>query len=325
LISGIIAALKKYGAPADQNLVAVRSVLTGANGQTVHEFCRECMTLPDIYIRQKFGRFAADKAEDNNELRSIISCAETQTGWIGNAAIAENLKGGPNEISFRELKRRKPGMVISICLPLHQLAVSRKWFRVLCATMISDTLQEELKGKGTPLLAVLDEVAQIGYLKVLADAWGMAAGAAGLQLCAIYQDVSQIQAQFKTTWQTMVQNSGAAVYFGIRDYATAEFVSKQCGITEVLSCSRSVSLDPRTGEPHVNDSASQAARPLLHPDEVRFGLREDEMLLFCDGVPGVIRAKRKPYFKCWDLKGKYRHNPYFQKDGAAARFVRWFV
>jgi type IV secretion system protein VirD4 len=323
LISGVIAALKKYGAAADQNLVAVRSVMTAANGHSVFEFSRECMALPDIYIRQKLGRFTAvatsengkDGAEANGELRSIISCAETQTGWIGNEAIAENLKGGANEIDLRELKRRKPGMVVSTCLPLHQLAVSRKWFRVLAATLISVALQEEMKGKGTPLLAVLDEISQIGFLKVLANAWGMAAGAAGLQLCAVYQDVSQIQAQFKTSWQTMVQNSGAAVYFGIRDYATAEFVSKQCGITEVLSRSHTVSIDPRTGEPHVNDSATQTARPLLHADEVRFGLRQDEMLLFCDRVPGVIRAKRRPYFECPDLKGKYRDNPYFQKHG----------
>jgi hypothetical protein len=56
---------------------------------------------------------------------------------------------------------------------------------------------------------------------------------------------------------------------------------------------------------------------------VRFGLKPDEMLLFCDKVPGVIRAKRKPYFECSDLKGKYRDNPYFQKEGATARFLRW--
>jgi type IV secretory pathway TraG/TraD family ATPase VirD4 len=112
-----------------------------------------------------------------------------------------------------------------------------------------------------------------------------------------------------------VQNSSPALYFGIRDYASAEFVSKQCGITEVWSRSKSVSIDPQTGEPHANDSINQTARPLLHPDEVRFGLKPDEMLLFADGLPGVCRANRKPYFKCGDLKGKFRDNPYFQKHG----------
>ena len=323
LISGIIAALAKYGAPADKNLVAVRNVITGANGQSVFEFCRECMALKDPYIRQKLARFAAPGAEENKELNGIVSTADTQTGWIGNGAIAESLKGGRNEVSFKQLKR-KAGTVISICLPLAEFSVSDKWFRVLAATMISDTLKEGLRGKGAKVVAVLDEVYQVGFLKVLADAWGMAAGAAALQLWAVYQDVSQIMSQFKTPgWQTMIQNSGAAVYFGIRDQQTAEFVSKQCGITEVLSCSHTVTIDPRTGEPNVNDSATQTARPLLHPDEVRFGLKPDEMLLFADGLPGVCRATRKPYFECSDLKGKYRDNPYFQKDSAGARLLRW--
>ena len=47
LLSGIIAALKKHGAGADQNLVAVRNVITGATGQSVFDFCRECMALKD--------------------------------------------------------------------------------------------------------------------------------------------------------------------------------------------------------------------------------------------------------------------------------------
>jgi type IV secretion system protein VirD4 len=307
LIAGVIAALVKYGAPQDKNLVAVRNVITGANGPTVNEFCRECMTLPDVFIRQSLGRFAAQGAEDNKELNSIISTADTQTGWI-TGAIAENLKGGANEISFRDLKR-KTGMVISICLPLDKLDVSSKWFRVLAATMIGDTLNEGLTGKGAEVVAVLDEAYQVGFLKVLADAWGMAAGAAGLRLWAVYQDVSQIMSQFKTCWQIMVQNSGTAIYFGIRDQQTAEFVSKQCGVTEVLTSSRSISINPRVT---VNDSFSQAARPLLHPDEVRFGLGPSDMLLFADKLPGVCWAARKPYFECEDLKGKYRDNPYFQ-------------
>ena len=113
LISGIIAALVKYGAPEDKNLVAVRNVITGANGQSVFDFCRECMALKDPFIRQKLARFAVTAeppvpgqsagkpgAEGSRELNSVVSTADTQTGWIGNEAIAGSLKGGANEISF---------------------------------------------------------------------------------------------------------------------------------------------------------------------------------------------------------------------------------
>ncbi len=327
LLSGIIAALKKYGAAADQNLVAVRNVITGASGQSVFEFCRECMTLNDPFIRQKLARFAVvgepavpgqspgkPGAEESRELQSVISTADTQTGWIGNEAIARSLKGGPDEVDCAALKR-KAGTVISVCLPLSEFSVSAKWFRVLASTMITVTLKEGLRGKTTRVLAILDEIYQVGYLKVLADAWGMAAGAAALQLFAVYQDISQLRDQFKAAAETIVQNSSPALYFGIRDYASADFVSRQCGISETLSRSRSVGIDPVTGLPHVGDTIGQTARPLLHPDEVRFGLGPDEMLLFADGLPGVCRANRKPYFECSDLKGKYRDNPYYQKHG----------
>ena len=169
------------------------------------------------------------------------------------------------------------------------------------------------------MLAVFDEVAQIGPLKILTDCLGMGAGAAALRLMLVYQNVGQMMSQFGTNnFQTVAANSGCAMYFGVRDQQTAEFVSKQCGITEVLSRGRDVTIDPRTGEPNVNDNMSQTAR-LLHPDEIRFGLRDDEMLMSCDRVPGVVRAKRVPFFRCLDLRGRWRENPYFQKRGFLSR------
>jgi type IV secretory pathway TraG/TraD family ATPase VirD4 len=49
-------------------------------------------------------------------------------------------------------------------------------------------------------------MSQIGYSKAWQDAFGLAAGAAGLQIVAVYQDVSQISKQFGDAWQTIVQN-----------------------------------------------------------------------------------------------------------------------
>lgn len=320
LISGVIAALARHGKPDEKNLVAVRNVITGASGLSVFEFCREAMKSPDVYIRQKLGRFAAPGAEESKELNGIISTADTQTAFIGNEAVAESLKGGANEVSFRDLKR-KAGTVIFTCLPLDKLPVSKKYFRIVGATMISDTLKEGLGGNGARVLAIFDEVAQIGPLKILSDCLGMAAGAAALQLWLVYQNVGQMMSQFgEKNFQTLIANSSAAAYFGIRDPQTAEFVSKQCGIKEVLSCARSVTLDRRTGEPVVNDSGTQTARALLHADELRFGLRDDEMLLFCDGVPGVIRARRMRYDRCPGIRG-YRKNPYYRKESDG--FLSW--
>jgi type IV secretion system protein VirD4 len=310
LISGVIAALAKYGADADKNLVAVRNVITGANGHSVFEFCRDCMALPDPYIRQKLARFAVAGSEESKELNSVISTADTQLGFIGNEAIAESLKG--SDFRFRDLKR-KAGTTVFVCLPLNKLDVCSAYFRLIMAAALSDLLEEGMKGRGAPVLCIVDEMFQIGHLKALIDAWGMAAGAAGLQIWAVYQDVSQIIGQFGTNaWQTILQNSGVTMWFGARDSASRDVVSKLAGVTEVLSRNRSVSIDHLTGEPHVSDSVSSAVRPVIHPHEVG-ALESDEMLLFCERVPNVIKGKRKPYLK--ELRGKYRPNPYVKKEG----------
>jgi type IV secretion system protein VirD4 len=202
-------------------------------------------------------------------------------------------------------------MTVFVCLPLNKLDVCSAYFRLIMAAALSDLLEEGLKGRGAPVLCIIDEMAQIGPLKALMDAWGMAAGAAGLQLWAVYQDVSQIMNQFGKNWQTIVQNCGTTLWFGARDLATREYVSKLAGVTQVLSANRSVSID-QFGEPHVSDSTSPVVRPVVHPHEVG-ALAGDEMLLFCEGVPNVIKAKRKPYLN--EFWGRYRRNPYFGKPG----------
>jgi type IV secretory pathway TraG/TraD family ATPase VirD4 len=160
------------------------------------------------------------------------------------------------------------------------------------------------------VLAIVDEAAQIPYFEAWQDAWGMAAGAAGLQLFAIYQGIEQIMSQMGNSWQTVIQNCGVTLWFGAKDQVTREAASQLAGVTDVLSCSRSISIDPRTGEPNVNNSTSQTTRPLLHPHDVG-ALGNDEMLAFCEGVPAVVKARRYPYLK--EHKGQYRDNPYFKK------------
>ena len=97
---------------------------------------------------------------------------------------------------------------------------------------------------------------------------GMAAGAAGIQLWCVLQDISQLRGMFPNTWETFIQNCGVTMWFGARDQSTREYVSKLSGTTEVLTRSRSVGIDRNTGEPNINDSASQYGRPLLLPHEV---------------------------------------------------------
>jgi len=303
LVSGVIAALKRHGKPSEQNLAAVARVING----DVIGFCRAAVqSTTDPYIVDKLNRIAwADP--QNREVQDVISTARTQLAFISNAAISDSLSG--SDFRFADLKRN-PGTTVYICLPLGVLDVCDKYYRDAMETALADLLSEGRQGNRTPVLAIIDEMAQLGpNMKSLENAMGMAAGAAGLQLWCVLQDLSQLKGMFEHTWETFIQNCGVTMWFGARDQTTREYVSKLSGASEVLSRSRSVSFDPRTGEPLVSDNMSQHARPLLLPHEVG-QIAPNEMIAFVEGVRcGPVRAKRKFYFKVFG-RGQYADNPY---------------
>ena len=307
LVSGVIAALARHGLPSERNLPTVARIIGG----DVRGFCRlTVQSTMDTFIVQKLGRFA-NAAPDNKEVNDVIATAITQLSFICNEAIADSLSG--SDFQFGDLKR-KPGTTSYICQPLNMLDIGDKYFRDVLEIAIADLLNEGQRGAGKPVLVIIDEMAQLGpNMKSLENAMGMAAGAAGLQLWCVLQDLSQLKGMFPSTWETFIQNCGVTTWFGARDETTREYVSKLAGTCEGLSHSRSVSIDQRTGEPVVSDSASQFGRPLLLPHEVG-QIAPDEMIAFVEGVRcGPIKAKRKFYFRVFS-KSRYRPNPYVRKN-----------
>ena len=73
---------------------------------------------------------------------------------------------------------------------------------------------------------------------------------------------------------------------------------------------RLFSRNPQANVPHVSIGFGSQPRPLMLPHECR-ELPADEMLLFIEGIKGVVRAKRRPYWTEKDLHG-YDNNPYFK-------------
>lgn len=162
------------------------------------------------------------------------------------------------------------------------------------------------------VLVVVDEAFMLGSgMTVLENCMGMGAGAAGIQLWCLFQDINQVRGMFKDTWETFIQNCGVTMWFGARDQSTREYVSKLAGTCEVISRSASASIDRQTGEVVVSQSGGQFTRPLIHPHEVG-ALTDDRvhMIAFVEGVNGPILAKRKVYWKVSKFRGKFRKNPY---------------
>jgi type IV secretion system protein VirD4 len=318
LVSGVIAALVRHGIQAERNLVTVARVISG----DIFEFCRLTVaSTSDPFIIQKLSRFSAKGAEASREVQDVIATAITQLSFIGNAAIAHCLSG--SDFRFSDLKRN-PGTTVYICLPLNKLDISAKFIRLILEAFLADLLNETQRGRSKPVLAIVDEMAQLGpHMKSLENAMGMAAGAAGLQIWGILQDLSQLKAMFPQTSETFIQNCGVTTWFGARDQTTREYVSHLSGTCEVLVRSKNVSIDPTTNVTQVNESASQVSRPLLLPHEVG-QIEADKMIAFVDGVRcGPVMAKREFYFHVFS-RAKYRDNPYVANNRSfLGELVNW--
>ena len=311
LVSGLIMVLAAYAPPDKKNLVNLYEIISGTT--RFYSFVRRALKIGGalgILISGRLGRFNVARAEENNkELTGIINSARTQIGFMGNEAIASSLLAPGPVLRFSDL-RQKPAVVFLI-LPTRYLATSAKWFRLVIAAAMADLLREE--GGPVPVLAMLDEFAQLGTLKVMSDIMGIGRGYK-LQLWPVLQDLNQLEELYPKRWQTFLSNAGAQLFFAPRDLKTAEYVSKKCGDRQVNTKTRSVSESawgPRESVDNIGVSTGYGADavPYLKPHQVA-EIGGDEMLVFGENIAGVIRAGRKPYWKMAECRGKYSPDPY---------------
>lgn len=309
LISGVIMMLAAYGSLENRNLVNLYNIISGPN---FYKFAVDACLTGNALIAGRLSKFIVPKADENKELTGIVNTARTQINFIGNLAIMDSLaaKGTP-ELRFSSLRHR--ATTVFVILPTRYLATSSKWFRLVIAAAVADLLQED---RGSfPVLAILDEFAQLGHMQIMSDIMGIGRGY-GLQLWPVLQDLNQLEELYPRSWQTFLSNAGAQIFFSPRDLNTARHVSDKCGVMGVKTKNRSVSEQAwsETGGASIGISTGygQEALPWLRPHQVA-EMNGDEMLVFAEGIKGVIRAGRKPYWKMPECRGKFAPDPYHVK------------
>jgi type IV secretion system protein VirD4 len=303
--SGILMQIKKWW--PEENLVSAYHTLCGPD---LFAFARDAMPGGTRYSSSDEHKLIIDRlstltlpgAAENKETLGKVSTAQVQWQFIGNKPITDNLTG--SSFDFRDMKRRP--MTVYLILPGRYLATCAKWFRLIVASAIDAFLHEG--ENDVPVLAILDEfAAAVQRLSVVEVAMGLARGY-GLQLLNVLQDLGQLQGLFPRTWETFLANSGFRVFFAPRDKTTSDYVSDMCGVTEVRGISKSMSVRPDGGLQVGLGYAPQSRRYLM-PEKCR-ELPSDEMLIFAHGIPGVIRAGRRAYFKSPEFAGCFDPDPY---------------
>ena len=299
LLAGIMMALVCHGEEKDRNLPTLCRVLCG----DVYGYCRDVVALTkNRYIQDRIGPYAADGAADVRTIQDTVSTARVNTAFIRNEVLGPSLSA--SDFSFKSLRERPCSLFL--VLPVNSSDVCDRYYRLIFASALSEMLSEDCLGK-TKVLFLLDEAGSLGRMKLLEDSITIVRGF-GIQLWTVFTDVPQMKAIYGDRFRSFFANCGVKLFFPARDSVTAEEISQMSGQTEVLTQSRNIGLG-HDGEPTVTDGWSQHSRPLLLPHEAT-DLPGDELLIMSD-AKGMIRAKRRPYWKTHP--GKFCPDPYETK------------
>lgn len=163
----------------------------------------------------------------DRELAGVFSTAATQLDFLDGRAMAPVLER--NDVKLSELKTGK--VTIYLCLPATRMGTHSRWLRVIINLGLV-AIERERTRADIPVLMVLDEFAVLGNMPSVEKAAGLMAGF-GVKLWVVLQDITQLQRDYKQSWQTFVGNAGLITIWGNTDKATLDYFSEMLGQTSV--------------------------------------------------------------------------------------------
>ena len=204
---------------------------------------------------------------------SVISSAQAHTHFLDSPKLRANL--ARSDFAFEDLKQQPT--TVYLVLPADRLQPFGRWLRLLIQQAITVTARNITDRPERPILFMLDEMAALGRLTMVEQAYSLMAGF-GMQLWGIVQDLSQLHRIYGDGWQTFIGNSGVLQYFGSRDKMTAEYFSDLCGVSTVPTLSSSLTKAFSTSTSKDGGSTSNSTstshnygetqRKLIMPDEL---------------------------------------------------------
>jgi type IV secretion system protein VirD4 len=302
----LVAALVMYEVLArgrDATLGNVRAMLTQPYGQDsegrpigLSLLLQKMYAIDFSPLQAKIGRLI----HVTNEMRSIISAAITQTRFLDSKPIATDL-ASINDFGFADMKEEI--VTVYLILPATHLITHSNWLRLIIGSALRALLETPASHTLPPVLFLLDEFAQLGYLPAVSNAMNIAR-TFGVQLWPIVQDLNQLKAIYGDNWENFVGACGALTAFAPRDLFTADYLSRRCGNRTVVIESE----NERIGSSDMGRSRGPQGIPLFRPQDL-MGMPSRQMLCVADPVKNPFLTQA-PVYKDTPL---LRPNPYYEK------------
>jgi type IV secretion system protein VirD4 len=236
------------------------------------------------------------------KLRSnVLATLQAHTHFLDSPRIRESLSA--SDFKFEDLKTNK--ITVYLILPGDRLQAFGPWLRLLIQQAITVNARNIEEKPDKPILFMLDELAALGKLSKVEEAYGLMAGY-GMQLWGIVQDLSQLDRLYDKGWETFIANCGVLQYFGSRDVKTSEYFSKLCGMSTIQKVSLSRTIARAFGAGGSSTTISDGTntdhiqRPLAFADEL-MRMPDEQGLVIVENL-NPVNTERLYWYKDERLK-----------------------
>ena len=262
-------------------------------------------TIYETSASQKARDHAATLMEQHEETFSgVYGNANRDARWLSTPAYADLVSGGAEGsrpvMRTGDLALGKATAFLQVPLPVLQATPALG--RVLVGALLNAAYQADGQVEGR-ILFLLDEVARLGYMKLIEEARD-AGRKYGVTMLMLYQSLGQLVGQWgREGKQAWFDSTSWQLFAAVQDWDTARELSAMCGEYGVVSTSTGDSEGSQSRGPMGGSSSSgrsenlsEVKRALVKPEELRNDARADEAFVLVGGSK-PIRCGRAIWFR----------------------------
>ncbi len=279
-------------------------------------------------VRRTVGEMLAKQADAPKEFGAVMGTVYSCLSFLDDPALLSSLEN--REFSLAQLCAEGRPSSFFLNVPHEYVGI---WSPLLRCFFTSAMLYKSRRPDAPRITMLIDEAGQMGNFPALLHAFTFGRGA-GIRAWAFFQDLSQIKRSYgNDALQSFIGSAQCRQFFGVRDFETAELISKMLGMetleyVDPLQRERAkhgkwqalagflIGNDPlqslRELKRYQTESGHHAkqTRRLMAPDEI-LAMPESRTILFISGLNlRPIYAEKYHYFDRVEMAGRYLPNPY---------------
>lgn len=293
LLTALIAdvCLSGHTEEKDQTLHRVRANLSEPEPKLRERLTRIYEQSQSAFVRENVAVFVNMTPET---FSGVYANAVTETHWLSYPNYASLV----SDDSFSTDDLARGDTDIFIALDLKVLEAHPGLARVVIGSFMNAIYNRSGEVAGRTLF-LLDEVARLGYLRILETARD-AGRKYGITLTLIFQSIGQMRQAYggRDATSKWFESASWISFAAINDPDTADYISRRCGDTtvEVDQTNRSSGLRGSSR----SRSKQLSSRRLILPQEV-MRMRADEQIVFTAGN-AALRCGRAIWFRREDMR-----------------------